>query len=593
TGSINSSTTSITLIPGETIYVRIWGDQPWYGPFDICAVLEQPPQNDDPCTAFALPLQHGCLMSTYTNTNATNTGTTAPGASMNGVPTPTCGLPVNDDVWFTVPVPPNGIVQLDLLAGTMNDAAMAAYRVTSGSCTTNDLVLQEINCAINGSQQGAGNSLMPYLNISGETSGTTLYIRVWRQTGTNGTFSICARRTDPPPGDCFYTLNMMDVAGDGWGGSFVTVCIGGNCSNYTVLGAVAAVNIGAYIGQTLTVSYTADGGFQSQNSFVLGHSGQPVYVSGPSPMTGMVYNTIVACNPPPAPTGDCIGAISLCSNNTIPCMPYQGSYYGSDLTPENAGCLMEEAQGHWFFLFVDPNIDPCTPMAFDIVGGNQVCGTSAAENVFDFAVWGPFPTVANQTDYCSMLEQPYRCNYASISPGVKGLAFDNDLPAHQYSGGGSMAKHLIVSSCDRFILFVNNRDSTGQQFQIHWKTPPPDFQVSTADCSTPAAPGSVAELGCWTDGGCVPISVAVPALNSSTVQISPNPADEVLRISELGSGVMNWEIFDGIGRRVLSGKGTYSSVLDIQIHSLDAGSYYLQIRGEEGTTITTHRFIKQ
>ena len=88
--------------------------------------LDEPPPNDDPCSAIVLPLEHGCLMSTFTNTDATNTGTTAPGADPDGVPEPACGLPLIGDVWFTVPVPPNGIVQLDLLAGGMTDAAIAA-----------------------------------------------------------------------------------------------------------------------------------------------------------------------------------------------------------------------------------------------------------------------------------------------------------------------------------------------------------------------------------------------------------------------------------------------------------------------------------
>ncbi len=560
----------------------------------IGSELDEPPPNDDPCSAIALPLEHGCLMSTFTNLDATNTGTTAPGADPDGVPEPACGLPLMGDVWFTVPVPPNGIVQLDLLAGGMTDAAIAAYRVTSGSCTSNDLVLQQIGCAINGSQQGAGNALMPYLDITSETPGSTLYIRVWRQSGASGTFTICARRIDPPPGDCSYTLTMNDAAGDGWGGSFVTLCIAGNCSDYTVIGGTASISVGANMGQMIQVSYTAVGGFQNQNSFIITQYGQPVYVSGTSPSMGMVYTTTVTCNPPPAPSGDCLGAVSLCSPTNIPCMPYLGSYYGNDLTPENAGCLVEEAQGIWFVLHVDPSVPPCSPLAFDIVGANQVGCPSAADNVFDFAVWGPLPPGSNPSIYCSMLEQPYRCNYASVpTPGIKGLAFDNDLPENQYASGDAMAKHLIVSACDRFLLFVNNRDSTGQQFAIHWKVPPPDFQVSMADCASPVAPGTYGSIGCLMEGDCMPIPVEVPTLNYSTIQINPNPVKEILWVSDVGSEVLSWQIIDGTGRMVLFGSSSHSLDLEINLNRLETGTYYLKLIGKEGISIFTHRFIKE
>jgi hypothetical protein len=589
-GTINSQSIPLELFPGETIYVRIWGEAPWQGPFNICAYMNQAPPNDEPCGAIALPLNYGCLMGSYTNLAATQTSTSPPGTI--DVPVPSCGGQTNSDVWFTVEVPPNGTVQLDMQASALTDAAMAAYRVHSGTCDTGDLQLEEIACAVNGSQQGTGNSEMPYLNITDEIPGSTLYIRIWRQTGSDGPFYLCARRIDPPPGNCFYTLHLEDDAGNGWNGSYVTICIGGNCVNYTVTGASTTINIGVNVGQQFTVSYTAVGGFQGENSFLISQYGSPIYVSASPPQSGMVMNTTVACNPPPAPNGDCLGAMHLCLNSTVPCMPYQGSNDPDDLTPDNSGCLADgEVQGQWFLINIDITTAPCSPLAFDIVGGNQLGCDQGDDAVFDFAVWGPFPPGSSLSSICSLDQQPARCNYASLStPAIKGLAFDNDLPEYQNSAGDSMAKHLIVSACDRLLLFVNNRDSTGQHFQIQWKIPPADFQVSTLDCPTPPPSGSYAEVGCPMEGGCGPVLVEDPSMSLNSIH--PNPVTDILRIDQALPNITNYQIIDPSGRLIMTGQFN-STKNDIQVAALDAGTYIIKLGSNDDSSVSTHRFIKQ
>ena len=507
TGDINSANISPTLLnAGETIYVRVWGTQPWFGSYEICAVLNQAPANDDPCGAIPLALNYGCLMQTFANLSATVTGTNPPGTVANGVPNPTCGAPVQNDVWFTVTVPPNGVVQLDMLAGSMNDVAMAVYRVLSGSCATNNMLLQQIpapqGCTMNGSQQGAGNTLMPYTSITGQVPGSTLYIRVWRQTGNDGTFSICARRTDNPPGNCYYVLTMGDTGGDGWGGSYVTICIGGVCNNYTVLGSQASISIGANVGQVFTVSYTAAGANQGQNSYMITQYGTPVYSTSAPPATGMVVNSTVSCNPPPAPSGDCMGAVTICGpGNVVPCSPYQPGSVSGEINPSNAACMAGEQMGRWMVIQFGASTIPCSPAAFDIVGGNQVGCGGGGNNIFDFVVWGPYPPGSTAGTICPITQLPYRCNWASLStPTIKGLAFNNSLPYYQYGGGGNMARHMVVNPGDVFMIFVNNWSGSGQQFQLQWKTPPANFVPLASDCpiaGTPLPPpGSVASTGC-------------------------------------------------------------------------------------------------
>jgi mannose-1-phosphate guanylyltransferase / phosphomannomutase len=125
------------------------------------------------------------------------------------------------------------------------------------------------------------------------------------------------------------------------------VVIGENCRveagarirEFTVLGNNASINIGANVGQVFTISYTAVGGNQGQNSYMVTQYSVPVYVSGSPPPQGMVLNSTVSCNPPPAPSGDCMGSISLCSNaNQQP--SYQPGALNNELNSGNAGCMI-------------------------------------------------------------------------------------------------------------------------------------------------------------------------------------------------------------------------------------------------------------
>ena len=137
-----------------------------------------PPLNDDPCTAFSLPVSNNCTYSTYSNYAATNS---------IGIPAPGCANYVGGDVWFKVDVPTSGIIQIDTKEGTVLDGGMAVYSGT----TCDDLTL--IKCDDNNSANG----FMPQITISGLPR-TTVWVRVWeRYNDNNGTFGICV--TTPPP----------------------------------------------------------------------------------------------------------------------------------------------------------------------------------------------------------------------------------------------------------------------------------------------------------------------------------------------------------------------------------------------------------
>jgi hypothetical protein len=474
---INSGPAGLVLVVGETIYIRIWANSPWEGTFGICATVNQPPPNNMPCGAIPLTAQYGCVMSNYSNENAFNTPSSFPGGT---VAAPTCQTNWNNDVWFTVVMPPNGVIQLDTQVGSLVNGGMALYSAT-GSCGTGNLNLTQLACANVGSQQGPASSNMPYINYSNAgLAGQTLYVRVWRQGNqTNGNpdgnFGLCARRTDTPPGNCFYTLTLSDSAGDGWDGSFVTVCINGSCTNYTVNGATASVNIGVTIGQTITLSYTAAGGFQNQNSYSLTLFGQPKYISGTSPAQGLVWAETVTCDPPPAPQSDCIGAFTLCSQNILVNQAPTNTGGVADLNTSNRGCFNNnERQGLWYVWTVQESGN----LAFTVYPQPWPVPPGTPFTIFDWAIWGPYAGLT-----CPPPGPPIRCNWASVF-APKGMQYDNSLPTSVGGAGPAMIRHLPVLAGEVYTLYVDNWGMTGLNFSIEWNTTTnPAYQpMASVDC---------------------------------------------------------------------------------------------------------------
>ncbi|MBI5218116.1 MAG: hypothetical protein HY958_04220 [Bacteroidia bacterium] len=145
------------------------------------------PANDNVCGAVSL------TVNTTTYLSTTNVGATATA----GIPAPDCGNYINGDVWYSVVVPSNGNIVIDLQAGTLTDAGMALYSATSCSGP-----LTLINCSDN-----YCSATMPVINQAGLTAGNTVYIRVWGVgSGNYGTFGI--RVAEPTLGDCFGSVPL-------------------------------------------------------------------------------------------------------------------------------------------------------------------------------------------------------------------------------------------------------------------------------------------------------------------------------------------------------------------------------------------------
>ena len=163
-----------------------------------------PPSNNDCTNAITLTTNLSCSFATYTNLNATDSGET---------PTPGCSSYLGGDVWFSVVVPAAGSLEIDTNTGVITDGGMAVY---SGTCGSLALVACDDDSSANG--------LMPYLSLTGQTPGNTLYIRFFeRGNDNNGTFDICAIEPPPPcspPTTQPTSLTFGTITGNAINGSF-------------------------------------------------------------------------------------------------------------------------------------------------------------------------------------------------------------------------------------------------------------------------------------------------------------------------------------------------------------------------------------
>jgi len=175
----SSTTTGLTV--NATYYIRVHT----YGTgnsteFNLCLKVPPPPPVNDEC-ATAIPLTVGtsCSFAPYTNAGAT---------SSVGPPAPGCASFSGGDVWFSAVVPATGRLIIDSNTGSLTDGGMAIY---SGNCGA----LTLIEC----DDDDSANGLMPFIDRSGLTPGSTVYIRFWEfGNDNNGTFSICAHAPAPP-----------------------------------------------------------------------------------------------------------------------------------------------------------------------------------------------------------------------------------------------------------------------------------------------------------------------------------------------------------------------------------------------------------
>ena len=170
--SITSKVILTNQTPGITLYVRIWQNNGYTSPIDICAWEPAIPENNLLAGATALAVASGsCGTATQgTTVDATDSGVEAPTS---------CGAGYATDVWYKATVPASGNLAVETSSAGQNfNVVLTVY---SGDLSS----LSMIGCDYRDGVESK-------VEISGQTPGATLYARVWGIYDVDYPFNICA-----------------------------------------------------------------------------------------------------------------------------------------------------------------------------------------------------------------------------------------------------------------------------------------------------------------------------------------------------------------------------------------------------------------
>ncbi|RAK70573.1 fibronectin type III domain-containing protein [Hymenobacter edaphi] len=213
------------------------------------------PANDNCAAPTALTVGTTCAPVTATTLGAT--------ASAAPIGAPSCTSGTVNDVWFSLTVPANGIVQVTTGAVSGSPVTDTGLQLYAGSCAA----LTSLGCNDN---FGAGN--FSQVRATGLTPGSTVYARVWQVGSTNGgSFTVCAA-TDPA---CPAVTNLAV-------GSITTT-------------SASATFTPPAAGTSYTVTYTPQGG--TATTVTPAPTASPVALTGLLPGTSYTVSVVSNCQP--------------------------------------------------------------------------------------------------------------------------------------------------------------------------------------------------------------------------------------------------------------------------------------------------------
>lgn len=204
-------------------------------------------------------------------------------------------------------------------------------------------------------------------------------------------------------------------------------------------------------------------GLASQVTFT-GNTGTTYYilVFGYGSASGS-FTLNITCQAPPTPTDqDCLGAITICNDQSFGGNSSgEGNYF--DLNTSNQGCLdLAENQTSWYVF------SPLT------VGTIEFAITPLPVVDYDFAIWGPLTTVN-----CPPVGPPNWCSYSGLYANT-GLA----IWAGDYSEsdlGDAWVSEIIITAAevgDLYLMVLDNFSVTTTPFTFDWT-----LSGVTLDCS--------------------------------------------------------------------------------------------------------------
>lgn len=413
--------------------------------------------NDDPCGAIALTVNPGaCSYTTYSNNFATeSTGMVEPG----------CGSFADNDAWYSVTVPSNGVVSLQATDAAGGSAMIMGMAVYDGS---------NCNNIVHAGCDAAGSSLdLAQLTFVG-TPGETVYIRIWEALELEGNYNLCAFTPNVPVGSlegenntitCGTNYTFMDPGGTGnyqnntganyvlcpsTPGQYVTINFSSfNLENgwdlFTVINGAAdsSVAIGQYTGTTIpaTITSSAPDGCLT------------IIFDSDYMTTAPGWNATVSCTATPGVndtlcassncTGEC--GVWICADGLYP-TTNQGNTM-EDLSIHTSGCFTSEGEiaSQWFYFTA--LTAGSVEFSFDGPNGQD----------YDFAVWGPNNSDDPPCPQTTGLA-PIRCSAADVSNTANPVGLSQTLGAGElYEGfeGNGWVDALYVLPGQTYAMVLN------------------------------------------------------------------------------------------------------------------------------------------
>ncbi len=162
---------------------------------------------------------------------------------------------------------------------------------------------------------------------------------------------------------------------------------------------------------------------------------------------------------------DCYGAVTICGNQSIPGNSLgSGNYNDANQGLGNLGCLNNygstddgsaEHQSSWYFF---------SPSASGTIGMTIAPNTATSD--YDWAIWGPYSTIS-----CPPTGLPLRCSAAApgnSAGGQTGLG-NGATDTEEGSSGNGWVAPITVTAGQKYILFLDNWNTTSTPFNISWQ----------------------------------------------------------------------------------------------------------------------------
>ncbi len=188
--------------PGETLLLRIGGNNAEEGEFAICLTEIEPTTGEICALSIDLPVNEACMLQFHSTEGA------LPSSNIGF----NCVFSNHADLWFNTSIPASGNIEIQtsLVANGVDESALEIY---AGECDN----LLYIHCASGNLEDGQTS-----IRIGGRTPGEVIYVRYAGTNNIDGEFGICAFDPEIP---------VANVCEDGYFITPKTSCIADTFNN--------------------------------------------------------------------------------------------------------------------------------------------------------------------------------------------------------------------------------------------------------------------------------------------------------------------------------------------------------------------------